>query len=84
MPVCLRDVSAGGAESIILSASGAESMMLSACAESMDTLSAGTESILLSVPPVVSMILSALLCRVIKISVAAIKKQQLAILTIDN
>ncbi len=59
MPKCLRVVSAGGTDSIILSGGGAESMMLSACAESMDTLSAGTESIILSAPPAESMILSA-------------------------
>jgi hypothetical protein len=65
VPLCLRVVSAGGTDSIILSACGTESMMLSARTESMDSLSAGAESIILSTPPAESLILSALFDRVI-------------------
>ncbi len=74
MPVCLQDASARGAESIILSAGSAESMMLSASAESMDTLSTGADSITLSAPPAESMILSVLFGHVIMLIAAATKK----------
>jgi hypothetical protein len=74
MPVCLGVGSAGGAERIILSAGSAESMMLSACAESMDPLSAGADSIILSAPPAESMILSALFGCVIALTASGNEK----------
>ncbi len=92
MPECLRVVSAGGAESIILSAGNAESMILSAGgAESMmlsDTLSAGAESaesIILSALPTESMIMdSAVWMCYYSNSRGYKKKQQSAILTIAD
>jgi hypothetical protein len=47
--VCLRDASAGSAESIILSAGGVESMMFSAF----------TESMILSLPAITAVVLTA-------------------------
>ncbi len=84
VPVCLWVASADNAESIILSESGAESLMLSLRAESMDTHSAGAESIILSALPAESMKLSALFGSFNMKSAAATKKQQSAILMIDD
>jgi hypothetical protein len=80
--VCLRVVSVGSAESmIIVSAGSAERMMLSAHAGSMDTLSTGAESIILSALPTESITLRAVWSCVMLTAVAT-KKQQSAILMI--